>query len=257
VVNMVHATSKHRTGNRDRIALTTWSKGRDAKIHCTFKLEWNRATAAHPRIVPITLVAYAFAQSLKHNPIANRRVVLWKIRPHKIVSISFAVDDGDDLRIAVIPRADELSPKELQHSLRLAARDARLGLGPLARCTRLVSHVPVVLGRPILKLWSLLTAGFGLPLLGVPGAPFGAVLLSSVERFGLPAANVPLVPFTRCAFVCSVGAITPSLIVREGLVAVADVVEVSVSIDHRICDASQLAAFLQTFEASFYNPVGD
>ena len=89
-------------------------------------------------------------------------------------------------------------------------------------------------------------------MLGVPGAPFGAVLLSSVERFGLPAANVPLVPFTRCAFVCSVGAITPSLIVREGAAVVADVVELSVSIDHRICDASQLASFLQTFEAAFY-----
>ena len=89
-------------------------------------------------------------------------------------------------------------------------------------------------------------------MLGVPGAPFGAVLLSSVERFGLPAANVPLVPFTRCAFVCSVGAITPSVIVRDGDMVVADVVELSVSIDHRICDASQLASFLQTFESAFY-----
>jgi pyruvate/2-oxoglutarate dehydrogenase complex dihydrolipoamide acyltransferase (E2) component len=251
-LTVVQATSKARTGNRDRIALTTWPKGRDAKVHCAIQLEWDRATATHPRIVPITLVAYAFAQSLKQNPIANRRAVLWKIRPHKTVSISFAVDDGDDLRIAVIPRVDELSPKELQHVLRLAARDARLGIGPLARCTRLVSYAPVALGRPVLKLWSLLTAGLGVPMLGVPGAPFGAVLLSSVERFGLPAANVPLVPFTRCAFVCSVGAITPSVIVRNGAAVVADVVELSVSIDHRICDASQLASFLQTFEAAFY-----
>jgi hypothetical protein len=89
-------------------------------------------------------------------------------------------------------------------------------------------------------------------MLGVPGAPFGAVLLSSVERFGLPSANVPLVPFTRCAFVCSVGAVTQSLVVRAGAVAVADVVELSVSIDHRICDASQLASFLEAFEAAFY-----
>jgi pyruvate/2-oxoglutarate dehydrogenase complex dihydrolipoamide acyltransferase (E2) component len=251
-LTVVRAANKARTGNRDRIALTTWPKGRDAKVHCTIRLEWDRATATHPRIVPITLVAYAFAQSLKHNPIANRRAVLWKIRPHKTVSISFAVDDGDDLRIAVIPGADALSPKELQHALRLAARDARLGIGPLARCTQLVSYAPVVLGRPVLKLWSLLTAGLGIPMLGVPGAPFGAVLLSSVERFGLPAANVPLVPFTRCAFVCSVGAITPSVIVRNGAAVVADVVELSVSIDHRICDASQLASFLQTFEAAFY-----
>ena len=244
--------NKARKTSRDRIALTTWPKGRDAKVHCTIALEWDPAAAMHPRIVPITLIAYAFAQALKQNPAANRRVALWKIRPHKTVSISFAVDDGDDLRIAVLERANELNPKELQHALRLVARDARLGIGPLARCTRLVSYAPVVLGRPLLKIWSLLTAGFGIGMLGVPGAPFGAVLLSSVEKFRLPAANVPLVPFTRCAFVCAVGAVKPAVIVRDGEAVVANVVELSVSIDHRICDASQLAAFLHDFEGAFY-----
>lgn len=248
----LRAMNKQRRGSRDRIALTTWPNGREAKVHCTIKLEWDRASAAHPRIVPITLVAYAFSQALKQNPLANRRVVLWKIRPHKTVGISFAVDEGDDLRIAVVTRADELNPKQVQHALRIAARDARLGVGPLARCTRIVSYLPVVAGRPLLRIWSLLTAGLGIPMLGVPGAPFGAVLLSSVERFGLPAANVPLVPFTRCTFVCSVGAITPSVIVRGGAPVVVDVVELSVSIDHRVCDASQLASFLETFEAAFY-----
>ncbi len=248
----LRAMNKQRRGSRDRIALTTWPNARDAKVHCNIKLEWDRASATRPRIVPITLVAYAFAQALKQNPMANRRVVLWKIRPHRTVGISFAVDEGDDLRIAVITRADELNPKQVQHALRIAARDARLGVGPLARCTRIVSYLPVVAGRPLLRIWSLLTAGLGIPMLGVPGAPFGAVLLSSVERFGLPAANVPLVPFSRCAFVCSVGAITPSLIVRGGAAVVAEVVELSVSIDHRVCDASQLASFLETFEAAFY-----
>ena len=251
-IRALRGQNKQRLGSRDRIALTTWPNGRDAKVNCTLQLEWDLATATHPRIAPITLVAYAFAQALKQNPKANRRAALWSIRAHKTVSISFAVDEGDDLRIAVIQRADEMDPKQLQHALRIVARDARLGLGPLARCTRLVSYLPVVLGRPLLRIWSFLTAGLGIPMLGVPGAPFGAVLLSSVERFGLPAANVPLVPFTRCAFVCSVGAITPSVVVRDGATVVADVVELSVSIDHRICDASQLASFLQSFESAFY-----
>jgi hypothetical protein len=251
---ILRGLKKSRKTSRDRIALTTWPKGRDAKVHCTITLEWDRAAAMHPRIVPITLIAYAFAQALEANPTANRRVALWKIRAHKTVSISFAVDDGDDLRIAVLERADEMHPKQLQHALRLVARDARLGIGSLARCTRLVSYAPVAIGRPLLKIWSLVTAGFGIGMLGVPGAPFGAVLLSSVEKFGLPAANVPLVPFTRCAFVCAVGAVKPSVIIRDGAAVVANVVELSVSIDHRICDASQLAAFLHDFEGAFYEP---
>jgi pyruvate/2-oxoglutarate dehydrogenase complex dihydrolipoamide acyltransferase (E2) component len=48
--------------------------------------------------------------------------------------------------------------------------------------------------------------------------------------------------------------VKPSIIVREGLAVVANVVELSVTIDHRICDASQLAAFLHDFEDAFYEP---
>ena len=66
-------------------------------------------------------------------------------------------------------------------------------------------------------------------------------------RFGLPAVDVPFVPFTRCALVCSVGAIAPSVVAREGEVVVVDTVEVRVSYDHRVCDGAQLAGLLEDF----------
>jgi 2-oxoacid dehydrogenases acyltransferase (catalytic domain) len=247
--NNLHA----RSGRRDRVALITWRRPRDAQIHATIRLEWDLVASAHPHIIPVALVGFALAQSLARNPTANRRVVLWKIRAHQSVCLSFAVDANDELRMAMVDNADQLSPKDFQHALRLAANDSKHNRGPFANATSIVERMPVVIGRPILRLFSLITVGLGVSLLGVPGDPFGAALISSVERFHLPAATVPFVPFSRCALVCSVGAITKAAVVRNDELVVIDTVDIAITFDHRVCDGAQLAALLHDFESFCYN----
>ena len=241
-----------RLRRRDRVAMATWPTGVDARIGLRLQLDWDRIALAHPHIAPVAIVGYALGQALAANPVANRRAVLWQVRPHRTVRLSFAVHASNDLRIAVVDRADELSPQEFQSALRTSTRDARRRRGPLARATRLVEAVPVVVSRPALRLWSALSAGVGIGMMGIPGAPFGAALISSVARFGLPAVDVPFVPFTRCALVCSVGAIAAGVVVHDGAPAVANLLGVNVSYDHRICDASQLASLLRSFETAIY-----
>jgi 2-oxoacid dehydrogenases acyltransferase (catalytic domain) len=245
-------TSQRRPGARDRVALSTWKRGSDARVSCTVRLEWDRVSTAHPNTVPVALVGFALAKAFAQNPAANRRVALWRIHTHKSVRLSFAVDGDDGLRIGVVDRANELTERAFQHALRVAARDAKEGVGPLTRATRLIEHLPVGIARPTLKAWSFLTAGLGFSLLGVSGAPFGVALISSVGRFGLPAADVPFVPFMRCAMVCSIGALTQSVVARDGNPVVVDCVDVFASFDHRICDAPQLAELMQTFEEVCY-----
>jgi hypothetical protein len=241
-----------RSGKRDRVALITWRSGAEARIGLTVRLEWDRVSVAHPHIAPVAVVGYALAQALRANPGANRRVALWGLRQHKTIRLSFAVDAASTLQIAIVDRGDRFKSREFQHELIAATRIARANSGPVARATRLIEAMPVVLGRPLLRLWSFLTAGVGVPLMGVEAAPFGVALISSLERFGLPAADVPFVPFARCALVCSVGAISPTVIPRNGVPVVVDTVDVAVSFDHRICDGGQLVGLLQSFESACY-----
>ncbi len=248
------STSSRRKGSRDRVALITWPRARDAKIGCKISLEWDLVARVHTNAIPVVVVGYSLAQALGENPLANRRVALWRIRRHKTVRLSFAIDGGDSLKIAVVDRADTFNCREFQRALSVSVRQARRGIGPLDRARRLLEGVPVVVGRPALRLWSFVAAGLGIGLFGVPGAPFGAALISSLERFKLPAADVPFIPFTRCALVCSVGSITPTVVARGGSAAVVDVVEVALTFDHRVCDASQLAAVLQSFYSACYGP---
>ncbi len=242
-----------RLKRRDRVAMATWPRDADARIGMRLQLDWDRIVLAHPNIAPVAMVGFALGQALAANPVANRRVALWKVRPHRTVRLSFAVHASNDLRIAVVDRADELSPTEFQRALRASAREARSRTGPLARATRLVEAVPVVVSRPALRCFSALTSGLGIGVMGITGTPFGAALISSVARFGLPAVDVPFVSFTRCALVCSVGAVAPGVVVRDGAPAVANLLGVNVSYDHRICDASQLASLLLSFETALYH----
>lgn len=248
----VAAVARSRRRRRDRVAVATWSGATESRIGLSIQLEWDRVSRAHPGLAPVSIIGFALATALRENPAANRRVSFWRVRENPTVRISFAVDAANDLRIAVVDRADELSPRELQRALQTAARTARAGAGPLSTATRLIEILPVPIGRVGLRGWSAMSAGLGIGAFGIPGAPFGAALISSVARFGLPAVDVPFVPFTRCALVCSVGAVAPAVIVREGAPAVVDVVEIRVSYDHRICDAGQLAQLLNRFVASCY-----
>ncbi len=203
------------------------------------------------------MVGFALGQAFAQNPQANRRVAIWGIRSNPTVRLSFAVDVHDSLRIAVVDRADELEPRAFQQALIGATREARSGDGPLGTATRVLESAPVFLSRPALRLASALTAGLGIGVLGIPGAPFGAALISSVERFGMPAVDVPFVPFTRCALVCSVGSIAPAVIARDGDAVVVDTIDVRVSYDHRVCDGAQLAALLDSFIVACYGPAVD
>jgi hypothetical protein len=247
-----HQRRRDRSRRRDRVSLITWPRGQDAQIAASVLLDWDRVTRAHPRITPVAVVGYATARALRAHPALNRRVALWGIRAHRRVRVTFAVAADAELRMAVVDDADTLDPRAFQRALVRAVRSARSGRGWISLATSLIERTPVVVGRPLLRVASLVVAGFGVGAFGVPGAPFGAALISSVDRFGLPAAQVPLIPFTRCAVVCSVGARRPLPIVRDGVVAVVTTVELRVTIDHRVADGAQLAGFLADFEAACY-----
>ena len=232
-----------RSPRRDRVALATWPSSNSARINARLQLDVEDLAVAQPGITPVAAVGWAVAQGLRAHPAVNRRVVLYRIRANPTVRVSFAVDLPSDLQVAVLDCADALSQREFQRQLVRSVRAARSGSGPFASVTSVMSVFPVVVARPALRLWSLVTAGLGLPILGFSAAPFGAALVSSVAAFDLTAVDVPFVPFSRCALVVSVGAARLGVVVRDGQVTVRNVIDVAVTADHRICDGAQFASF--------------
>ncbi len=121
-----------RSVHRDNIALMTWRSSVDARIGFTIKLDWERVAKAHLHIAPVAVVGYALAQALQANPGVNRRVALWGLRAHKTIRLSFAVDAGSTLQIAIVDRAERFSSREFQLELIAATRIARSMSSPVA-----------------------------------------------------------------------------------------------------------------------------
>ena len=232
-----------RSRRRDRVALATWPSSTSARIGARFRLDADGVASRHPGIAPVAVLGWSVAQALRAHPDVNRRVALFAVRSNPTVCISFAVDLGHDLQVAVVDRADELDPRTLQRRLVRDARAARDGHGAFSKATATMSRLPVALSRPGLRAWSLLTAGLGVPIMGFRAAPFGAALVSSVAAFDLLAVDPPFVPFTRCPLVLSIGAVHAVAVVRGGTVQPANAIDVAVTADHRVCDGSHFAAF--------------
>lgn len=232
-----------RSRHRDRIALATWRSATAARIGGRFRLDADDVARAHPGIAPVAVVGWAVAQALRDHPDVNRRVVLFGLRPNRTVRVAFAVDTGRDLQAAVVDRADELTPRQVQRSVVHGARAARDGRGTIHRTTQVLGRLPVAVGRPGLRLASLVVAGLGLRVAGLGAAPLGTAIVSSVGTFDLPAVDPPFIPFSRGALVLSVGAVHKAPVVRGDEVVVGSVFEVSVTADHRVCDGAQFAGF--------------
>ena len=100
-----------RSARRDRVALITWPKAHHARVGLDLRLEWDRVAAVHPNVTPVAVAGYALAQALAAHPAANRRVAIWGVRSNPTVRLSFAIDVKNDLRIAVVDRANEFEMK--------------------------------------------------------------------------------------------------------------------------------------------------
>ena len=243
-----------RTLKRDRIALATWPNATSSRFVASLQLDWEEMKAAHGGLAPVSIVAWAVGQAVAANPMINRRVVLWGIRPNAGVRVSLAIETSDDLQVAVVDNADRLTPRELQRAALHSTRAARGGRGVFSKHTRLLSRFPVAVSRPALRVWSFLTAGLGFTMLGIGPAPMGVALISSVERFGVDAVQPPFIPFSRCAFVISVGARHEAVVVRDGQAVVRVVIVVTVAADHRIFDGTQFAHLSKDFVRACVTP---
>lgn len=164
---------------------------------------------------------------------------------------------GADLTGCVVPEAEHKTIFEVGAILKQEAKKVLKGKSETYEAQkRMFKFMPICLTRFALTLSSFLTYGLNLNLafLGIPKDPFGTALISNVGVFGSQGAFIPLVPYTRTAVFVAIGRVMDKPVARDEQLAVAAVLPVYFTLDHRCLDGIQLAELEKTFVEALEDP---
>ncbi|MCB2409090.1 pyruvate dehydrogenase complex dihydrolipoamide acetyltransferase [Hymenobacter lucidus] len=163
------------------------------------------------------LVIKAAAVALKQHPAVNSSWLGDKIRQNKVVNIGVAVAVDEGLLVPVVRNADGK------------------GLATIA------TEVKELAGKA--KSKKLQPAEW-------EGSTF---TISNLGMFGIEEFTAIINPPDAC--ILAVGGIKQTAVVRDGALAIGNVMKVTLSCDHRVVDGATGAAFLQTLKALLEDPM--
>lgn len=257
-----------RRAERHRIAAATWRGPAAGSLYGRVEMDAGAAIdylrdlsgATGTRVTITHLVGKAVATALVAAPDLNARVVMGRLRPLPTVDVAFVVSTrgGGDLSSVRVRSADETSVAEIATLLSARAAPVREGDdADFGRSSGLMARIPYPLTRPALWTAGFVQSGLGkaVPALGLKADGFGGAMVSSVASFGVEQGFGALIPFTRVGALVLVGAVTDRPVARGGEVVVRPMVDLGITLDHRLVDGAQLGPAIAALRHVVEHPV--
>jgi pyruvate/2-oxoglutarate dehydrogenase complex dihydrolipoamide acyltransferase (E2) component len=253
-----------------KVALGTWRTAYDPSVYGSIELRMEQALAylaafreATGRRATVThLVGKACAMAMRDTPEANATLRFGRVYLRQDVGVFFqvAVSEADgaiDLSGLVIQDMDQKSLLTICDEFAQKVELVRTRRDPdLERTKRSTALIPGFLVFWALRLMAFIIYTLNLPawLLGLPKNPFGSVMVSNVGSLGLDVAYPPLVHYARVPLLLAIGRVSEAAVVEGGVLAVGQVMRVSVTFDHRFIDGVHAANMAKTLRAWIEDP---
>jgi pyruvate/2-oxoglutarate dehydrogenase complex dihydrolipoamide acyltransferase (E2) component len=268
--NLELTPKKHLSSFR-KIAIGTWATAYDPSVYGSLEVRMDQALryladfrARTGRKLTIShMMAKVAAMALKEVPDANA-VLRWnRIYLRKRIGIFFQVvmtDEGDgrtDLSGATLYDLEQKSLLEICDEFNAKVEQVRQRKDPALEGTRKTFlAVPYFALNPLLRLISFFAFTLNLDLrwAGIPNDPFGSMMITNVGSLGLDTAYVPLVPYSRVPILLALGAVREIPVVQGGAVAVANVMRVNATFDHRFIDGFHASVLSRVVRDWFEHP---
>jgi pyruvate dehydrogenase E2 component (dihydrolipoamide acetyltransferase) len=194
-------------------------------FYLTIKVNMERAKAVRKQLnafspVKISyndLVVKSVAMALRDHPAINSSWLGDHVRVNKVYNIGVAVAIDEGLLVPVVKNADMKSLSQISSEVREYAGKAR---------ERKITPAEMS-GNT-----------FTISNLGMMGIDEFTAIINAPD-----------------ACIMAVGAMTPTPIVEDGEIKVADIMKVTLSCDHRVVDGAKGAAFLKTFREILEDPI--
>jgi hypothetical protein len=254
--------SRPRSRERVALAVATWAAPRSSQTYGFLDLDITEAEpwcAARAGVSIVHVVGAAAGRAIAAVPDANSYVLLGRIRRRESVDVSYVVDvgKGRSLSAVCVRNADRKPPRAQAGEVLAGTRRLRRGVDPeFGRIRRLATWLPPIVRRQVLSAGAFVTSGLGIPVppASVSAHPFGSVMLSSVGAFGLERGLAPLVPAARTSMVLLLGAPTWRPRIVDGEVVARRIIELGITMDHRLLDGAQVGDLAARLRADVERP---
>lgn len=233
-----------------RLTMAMWRPPVDPSVYGLLEVDMTEANAflkkrqeEGEKLTPTHLVLKAVALTMEKYPDINvviRRNRLYRRNHIDIFTQVFFKEGGHaDLSGAKIRDAHQKTLGEIAKELRGQAGEIKKGEDPnLKQAKKTTKHLPPRLLRWMLRFleWLTFDLNWRPKILKLPPDPFGAVMVSNVGMFGLKLGFAPLTPLTRTPVVIIMGEITEQAVAREGQVTTRSIMNLGITVDHRVMD---------------------
>jgi len=253
-----------------KIAIGSWRTAGDPSVYGVIELDVEPALEYLARInatsaAKTTLshfVGKVVADTLALHPDLNCVLRFGKLYPRTDVDIFFQVAtdaQGQDLSGVTVRQADKKSIIEIATELKSEVKQVRHAGDPRFKQTKKTMQlIPGFMVSTILNLLGFILYSLNIwsPIFGAPKDAFGSCMITNIGTLGLGLALAPLIPYSRVPFLLSVGSVMDKPIVKDGQVRAGKVMQIGVTVDHRLIDGLRASFMAKYLQAYFANPSG-
>lgn len=157
------------------------------------------------------------------------------------VFVSVDIPESREMTGFLIDRADEKGIDEICDIMTEKVEQYRKRQESGAvRSKYVFAKIPWLLRRPVFLVLRFILATLGLPLHAIKADPnsFGSVLISNIGTHGLQYGMAAILPVSNLPVVVLMGMLEKKPVVRNDRVVVRDMLPLSCTLDHRVCDGS-------------------
>lgn len=233
-----------------KVAVATWSTTKDPSIYGFVDIDATEVLKTAQsykdkgtRVTATTIVAKAVGVAIQAYPQFNSVLRFGKLYQRKNIDVFLqvsAAEDGDeDLSGMVVREINTKSLDAIAEEVQKKAAEIRSGQDP--QFQKVKKDLAGMHSWVIAKFLDILSVvnyawNIWIPAMGTPRDSLGSAMVTSVGSMGLGYAFAPLVPYSRCPMVLTVGKIEDKAVVVDGQVVVRPMLPICVTIDHRNVD---------------------
>lgn len=255
-----------------KLSIGTWRSAYDPSVYGLTALDsrpidaWLK-TVSDKHSIKLTythFITRVMAEYFRRDPEANSYLRFQKPYRRKSVSalvqVAIAHDDHHkvDLSGVTLRNLESKTIVDIANEVRNRAQHIREGRDKeFAKAKNALMAIPFWLMFPFIQLMGFVSYSLNLKLsaLGLNEDPFGTFMVTNIGSLGLELGLAPLVPYSRCGLVISIGTVALKPYVnKEGQIEAAPLLHLTGTFDHRLFDGFHLAKMVNFMIKACENP---